>query len=108
MIGRAVQTGMISEQRKINILITKWDKIVEAKEEEVINSFLISPLKNRFPNSLQGVLTVSARSMMKDIKAGTGLSEFLSLCTEPTPQNLEDESPISIELKREFQKFKYL
>jgi hypothetical protein len=107
LIGRANQVGMVSREKGINLIITKWDKLNTNNNVSDIDSFLVEPLKSRFPNLIKNVLKVASRSMTSDIKSGTGLDEFLNLCTYKTIVGYSANYIPVDEPMREFQRFKY-
>jgi hypothetical protein len=104
LLGRALQTNMISEHSTLNVLITKLDLITHRNQEDYISSFFIEPLIKRFPK-INKVIKVAARPKYGNIQPGTGLDEFLRVVV--SEKKLGSEYAANFNITREFQKFKY-
>jgi len=109
LIGRAIQNQMISTEKGVNLLITKWDKINESKKEDEVNKFLVEAIESKFPGYLKKTIHIASRSQNPEVIAGTGIEDFFELCLS-TPEAVEYDYEDMIETlpkMRQFQKFKY-
>jgi GTP-binding protein EngB required for normal cell division len=105
LISRAKQNNMLPDKSQVTVILTKWDKIVEAKKEEAINDFFIKPIVEKFNDSVNKVLAVASRSLSESVPSRLGISEFLEICLSEKDQAFE--SNFSPSINREFQRFKY-
>ncbi|MBW8683515.1 hypothetical protein K1Y79_04135 [Chitinophaga sp. B61] len=107
-IERALQNQLLVGKERLNLVITKWDKIDAANEIEKINSFFIQPLKERFPTLFGEILFIASRSLNPNVKWGEGLDVFLDKClSQGNPKQVTTKVIEEHEIVREFQRFKY-
>lgn len=107
-IERAIQNKLLSGNKRLNLIITKWDKIEAANEIEKIGSFFIQPLKDKFPNLFDEVFFIASRSLNPNVRWGEGLDVFLKKCLSPSRPNQVTTKVIEDhQYSREFQRFKY-
>lgn len=107
-IERAKQNNLLSGKKRLNLVVTKWDQIEATKEIEKIRSFLIQPLKEKFPDLFDEVFFIASRSINPNVRWGEGLDLFLKKCLAKGTSNqiltkiFDDNNSL-----REFQRFKY-
>jgi hypothetical protein len=107
ILKRALQNRMIDPTKGINLLITKWDKIVSAGKSESIEQFLTGPLQQQFDGLIKNVLKVASRSQNAEIPSGYGIDDFLKvILSSNTIYEGEFEYELHAEA-RQYQKFKY-
>jgi len=107
ILKRALQNNMIDKQKGINLLITKWDKIVSAGKADGIEQFLTSPLQNQFDGLIKNVLKIASRSQNTEISSGYGVDDFLEVILS---KNQISEGDFKYDISsdaRQFQQFKY-
>lgn len=107
IVKRAVQNNMLSTDKGFHLLITKWDKIVGAGKEQVVEDFLITPFSTMFAEVMKKTLKLASRSQNENVESGYGIDEFLNtmLSRKAVVNNDFDfELPARA---RSFQKFKY-
>ncbi|MFP5436802.1 MAG: TRAFAC clade GTPase domain-containing protein [Bacteroidia bacterium] len=110
IIDRALQNGMISIEKGINIIITKMDMVGTKEEQDSLESFFVKPLDNKYGELIKNRIGVASRSKNVNIPAGFGINEFLRLSLERKGYSNNLKSQISMIAEndlREFQKFKY-
>jgi len=91
-IKRAIQTGLLTKENKLIILINKFDKVIKNSAEESIKSFFINPLKEQFSEVIDEVLTTVARPSRDSGSSKTqNLDAFLNICT----RNVETSTEVS-------------
>lgn len=106
ILRRAIQNKMIIPQHGFHLLITKWDKIIEAGLSEGVQKFLIDPIRKEFGDLLRQVVPIASRSQTTEISSGHGIDKFLAMILQrPVNKDLDKQQPGS--LNRQFQKFKY-
>lgn len=89
-LRRAIQSGLLTNKNKLNIIINKYDKVIKNSAEESINSFFITPLKEQFSEVISDVITTVARPSRDSGSTETkNLDVFLDLCTRSTIANPE-------------------
>lgn len=110
IIDRALQNGMISPDKGINIIITKIDMVATKEEQDSLESFFVTPLNTKYSAIIRKLIKVASRSKNVNVPAGFGIDDFLKLSLERKMNsvNLKSEflSKPDLDL-REFQKFKY-
>lgn len=107
ILKRALQNNMIDPKKGINLLITKWDKIVSAGKADGIEQFLTTPLQSQFDCLIKNVLKIASRSQNTEIPSGYGVDDFLKVILS---KNEIDEGDFEYNIPtnaRQFQKFKY-
>jgi hypothetical protein len=105
LLDRAIQNNMISTRQGISLVVTKADEINAAGKTNEITDFFITPSLERYKGSIERVIQVASRSLNDAVPPRTGVDEFLAACL--AGPNLETNFKVSIEIKREFQRFKY-
>lgn len=105
MLTRCFQNNMISENQRVNLIITKWDKVHSENKIKEIEEFFIAPTFLKFPDLIGSVLKIASRSLNNEIAPRTGIDKFLSICMSNLKYKFNSNQ--SFEIEREFQKFKY-
>jgi hypothetical protein len=105
IITRCIQNNMLTNQQGINIIITKWDEITAAGKANDVNEFFIIPTQKKFNSIIHNIVKVASRSMNDEVPPRTGIDEFLKICLSNRKEPFKINH--TMELKREFQKFKY-
>lgn len=106
LLSRAIQSGKITSSHKVNIVISRLDKIHKKKDE--IEAFFVEPLKAKFPEYLDQIFYVASRSddTGSPIKFGEGVDAFLKKSIDSVEINKIDKiDPTNLGI-REFQKFR--
>lgn len=97
MLNRIQQNSSSSYTvNNICIIVSKWDKVVEADAEDKVEQFFIKPILNKFPRFVKQIEKVATRS---DI---VGLDIFLQICARPAIKNEVAEYISSAFPEREF------
>lgn len=104
MISRCIQSNLITPEKKVNLIVTKWDLITSGGKIEEVTNFFINPIMEKFAANLAKVIKVASRSLNDDVPSRSGIDEFLIECLKRPSAEIIEPIP---DLVRQYQMVKF-